>query len=138
MNKLIYELTMNNWYLKDIERNYSDDENCYNFYHQKLKGTQLDIFVDKETNKPTKWELWISRFNHTGIWNNIDEVYTFEDYKQLLNQLAYFMEFYEKLIYEIKTILEPFGIPMAENRLTFNCRTVLDLRDIEEFENDDK
>ena len=134
MNKLIYELTMHDWYLKDIEKNYNDNEICYNFYHQKLKGTQLDIFVDKETNKPTKWELWISRFNHTGIWNYIDDVYTFADYTQLLNQLTYFMEFYEKLINEVKTIIEPFGIPMVENRLSFDYRTVLDLRDIEEFE----
>lgn len=134
MNKLIYELTINDWYLKDIERNYSDDENCYNFYHQKLKGTQLDIFVDKETNKPTKWELWISRFNHTGIWNNIDEIYTYEDYKQLLNQLTYFMKTYEKLLNEVKTILEPFNIPMAENKLTYDGKTGLDLKDIEEFE----
>lgn len=133
MNKLIYELTMNNWYLKDIERNYSDDENCYNFHHQKLKGTQLDIFVDKETNKPTKWELWISRFNHTDIWNNIDEIYTYEDYKQLLNQLTYFMKTYEKLLNEVKTILEPFEIPMAENRLTYEGRAILDLRDIYEY-----
>lgn len=133
MNKLIYELTINDWYLKDIERNYSDDENCYNFYHQKLKGTQLDIFVDKETNKPTKWELWISRFNHTGIWNNIDEIYTYADYKQLLNQLTYFMEVYEKLIDEVKTILEPFEIPMAENSLTYDGSTGLDLRDIYEY-----
>ena len=133
MNKLIYELTINDWYLKDIERNYSDDENCYNFYHQKLKGTQLDIFVDKETNKPTKWELWISRFNHTDIWNNIDEIYTYEDYKQLLNQLTYFMKTYEKLLNEVKTILEPFNIPMAENRLTYEGRAILDLRDIYEY-----
>lgn len=133
MNKLIYELTMNNWYLKDIERNYSDDENCYNFYHQKLKGTQLDIFVDKETNKPTKWELWISRFNHTDIWNNIDEIYTYEDYKQLLNQLTYFMKTYEKLLNEVKTILEPFEIPMIEKGLTYKGITILDLRDIYEY-----
>ena len=133
MNKLIYELTMNNWYLKDIERNYSDDENCYNFYHQKLKGTQLDIFVDKATNKPTKWELWISRFNHTDIWNNIDEIYTYEDYKQLLNQLTYFMKTYEKLLNEVKTILEPFEIPMIEKGLTYKGITILDLRDIYEY-----
>ena len=101
MNKLIYELTMNNWYLKDIEKNYSDNENCYNFHHQKLKGTQLDIFVDKETNKPNKWELWISRFNHTGIWNNIDEIYTYADYIQLQKQLLTIINVFERLLNEV-------------------------------------
>lgn len=133
MNKLIYELTMNNWYLKDIERNYSDNENCYNFHHQKIKGTQLDIFVDKETNKPTKWELWISRFNHTGIWNNIDEIYTYADYIQLQKQLLTIINVFERLLDEVKTILEPFNIPMAENSLTYDGSTGLDLRDIYEY-----
>ena len=133
MNKLIYELTMNNWYLRNIEKNYGEKESSYEFYHQKLKGFQLDIYVDKKSNKPTKWELWASRFNHVGIHNNIDEIYTVADYKQLLNQLSNFVIVLERVVKEIKDIIAPFGIPMKENNLTYDGSTGLDLRDIYEY-----
>jgi hypothetical protein len=130
MNKLIYELTMKDWFLSAIEYNYSDTENCYNFNHQKLKGFILDILVDKETNLPTKWELWVSRFNHRGIYNNLDEIYTLDDYIQLQNQLNFLIETFKTTLEEVKEILSSFGIPMREGRLTYDGGTGLDLKDI--------
>lgn len=129
MNKLIYDLTMKNWFLKDIETNYSKKENCYAFQHKDLKGFSLDILVDKETDKPTRWELWVSRFNQKGICNNLEEIYTLADYKQLADQLYIVIKTFESMLEEVKPILEPYGIVMIE-RLTYDGATGLDLEDI--------
>ena len=130
MNKLIYDLTIKNWFLKDIETNYSDKENCYAFHHKDLKGFNLDILVDKETGKPTRCELWVSRFNHVGIRNNLDEIYTLADYKQLIDQLSIIIKVFENMLEEIKLIVAPYNISIIENKLTYDGATGLDLRDI--------
>ena len=132
MNKIIYDLTMNNWYLQRIEKDYTDTEDCYNFNKHNLKGFELDVFVDKTTNKPTRFELWATRFNCNGIRNNLDEVFTLGDYKQLSEQLSTFIKVFEKLLEEVKNILAPYGIEMVD-RLTYGGDTSLYLEDIEEY-----
>ena len=129
MNKLIYDLTIKNWFLKNIEENYSDKENCYAFQHKNLKGFCLDIFVDKDTNMPTRWELWASRFNHRGRENDIDEIFTLSDYKQLESQLSIIIKVFEDMLEEVKLIVEPYNIVMID-KLTYDGATGLDLEDI--------
>ena len=130
MNRLIYDLTMKNWFLKDIETNYNDRENCYAFHHKDLKGFNLDILVDKDTGNPIKYELWVSRFNQIGIRNDLDEVYTLADYKQLADQLYIVIKAFENMLEEIKLIVEPYGVVKVRDKLTYDGSTGLDLKDI--------
>lgn len=132
MNKLIYELTINDWFLTRVDENYDDDCNCYNFHHQKLKGFDLDIFVSKDENKPMEWELWVSRFNFVGIYNRLDEIYTYADYMRLQSQLLTLINTFEEIQDKVKEILEPFEIPMKKSGLTYE-NAGLDLRDIYEY-----
>ena len=135
MNKIIYDLTMNGWYLKEVCKRYSDEEDCYTFEKHNIKCLHLDVLVEKDTTNPTRFELWGNRFNHTGIYNNLDEIFTLSDYKQFAEQLSTFIKVFEKLLEEVKSILEPYGINTTD-RLTYDGDTGLDLEDIEEYLND--
>lgn len=131
MNNLIYDLTINDWCLRNIEKDFSDTEYCFNFSKHKLKGFNLDVFVDNETKQPTRYEMWITRFNQVGLDNELDEVYTLGDYKQLAEQLSVVIKTFEKELENVRTILAPYNLK-EENRLTYDGDTGLDLRDIEE------